>query len=427
MSYACVLAAFVLINFIVPAKPQSYNDTTMLMTDVLKNYDRRQRPVLNQSEPVVVYVTFMIIAIQDFDEVSEKFSVVGLFAMVWKDDLITWDAKDYGGTYSTMLELDDIWYPKLVLTNPYSKLQDLGASWMTVRFSNTGYGTFVPGAVFETICSVDVTYYPFDTQTCWMSFTSWGYLGYEVVLIPAADEVGTTYYSPNGEWDLLSTSVIRIPGETYTSDTLVFTFQLKRKPTFLVVNVILPIIFMAMINLLVFILPAESGERVGFCVTVLLALAVFMTLVADNLPKTSKPMAVLSYYLMIVLILSTLMTVVTIVNLRVYFKKTDVPSWCGCFTGAILCVRCRFRPNNSMETVKLSKVYPLEKDPKKRTQRAEKHDASQDQPAAPEITWSDVSKAVDLLALILFLSATIIVNAVFMNILVYNKSTVFQE
>jgi hypothetical protein len=80
---------------------------------------------------------------------------------------------------------------------------------------------------------------------------------------------------------------------------------------------------------LVFILPVESGERVSYAITVLLSIAVFLTLVGDNIPKSSKPMSLFSYYLLFDLILSTVIVFATIVNLKVYHQHVDkpVPKW----------------------------------------------------------------------------------------------------
>ncbi|XP_053385113.1 neuronal acetylcholine receptor subunit beta-3-like [Mercenaria mercenaria] len=399
----------------------TYDDSVNLMDKVLDGYVSRQRPVLDQSHGIVVSLGFYLLTIQDFDEVAEKFSAYGLLYITWSDQVITWDPKDYGGAYSALFKLSDVWYPKLVLTNPYSKLSDLGDDWMIVRIYNSGYTSFVPGAVFDTSCSADVTYYPFDTQTCALDFNVWGYVGTEVYLIPFLDEVDTTSFTENGEWALDSTSVTRIPGGLSTSDTIRFSFSIKRKSTFLIINVILPIVFMAVINMLVFLLPAESGERLSYSVTVLLALAVFMTLVGDNLPKTSEPMPVLSYYLMILLILSTLMTVTTIFNLNIYFKKGQVPACWRRLYRIIFCFPCRFRKK---KIHKNNKVYPNDCINDSKTP-IETVDISDREEPEPEITWQDLSVAVDWIALAVFFVGTIIVNAVFLVILAKNKDVAF--
>ncbi|XP_060559571.1 5-hydroxytryptamine receptor 3A-like [Ruditapes philippinarum] len=86
-----------------------------------------------------------------------------------------------------------------------------------------------------------------------------------------------------------------------------------------------PIIFLAYLNNVVFVIPAECGERISYSITVLLAIAVYLTIVGDNLPKTSFPMAYFSYYLLALLITSICITLATIFNLRIYHYTTSDP------------------------------------------------------------------------------------------------------
>jgi hypothetical protein len=60
----------------------------------------------------------------------------------------------------------------------------------------------------------------------------------------------------------------------------------------------MPVVFLGLLNILVFLIPAESGERISYSVTVMLAITVFLSSVADSLPKTSSPISLLSYYLL---------------------------------------------------------------------------------------------------------------------------------
>lgn len=109
-------------------------------------------------------LTFKILAIQDFDEVDSKFSVVGALYMAWYDSQIVWDPSAYGGITTQLYQPADVWYPVLVLGNPYDSLTDIASNNTLVRFESDGHASFTPGSVFRTTCSVDVTYYPFDTQ-----------------------------------------------------------------------------------------------------------------------------------------------------------------------------------------------------------------------------------------------------------------------
>jgi len=103
---------------------------------------------------------------------------------------------------------------------------------------------------------------------------------------------------------------------------------------------IVPITLLFMLQVLVFLLPAESGERVGYTVTILLAISMFLTLIAGELPRVSEPFPAVCFYLMVVLGLSSAMTVVVIFNLSLYYKQGAVPECLASFTRVVLCRRC---------------------------------------------------------------------------------------
>ena len=64
--------------------------------------------------------------------------------------------------------------------------------------------------------------------------------------------------------------------------------KLKRKPRFYLINIVAPCLLMSILDLLVFYLPPNSGEKVSLGITVLLAYSVFLLLIAENVPKTSE-------------------------------------------------------------------------------------------------------------------------------------------
>jgi hypothetical protein len=75
-------------------------------------------------------------------------------------------------------------------------------------------------------------------------------------------------------WDLKDVSMQHFD---WHKQFLYFHIAIKRRATFALLNLILPIFTMGILNLFVFLLPAESGERVGYAITVLLSIAVPVT------------------------------------------------------------------------------------------------------------------------------------------------------
>ena len=63
--------------------------------------------------------------------------------------------------------------------------------------------------------------------------------------------------------------------------------KIKRLATYYIVSVVFPVLFLSLTATLVFALPADSGEKMGTSITVLLSFAVYLTIVSENIPKTS--------------------------------------------------------------------------------------------------------------------------------------------
>ncbi|XP_052245789.1 acetylcholine receptor subunit alpha-like [Dreissena polymorpha] len=304
------------------------NDTKTLLRDLISNYNKNVRPVHNQSESVNVTVQLNVKSIQEFNEVSEVFSVVAAFSIRWKDERMTWNPANYGGAYQMMTSYDDVWVPELILTSPSDDVESLGAAWNRIRYFADGTAVWLPVALVTSTCTVDVEFYPLDTQTCTLSYIAMGwYDSGEVFFLPATEEVDITSFSEHPMWDLVETTAKSEQVGRYSQVS--FSFKLKRRPAYVFVNVVLPILLLKVLNLLVFLLVPKSGERVSFCITVLLSIAVFMTIVSAMLPRTSKPVPIVTYRLIVDMVISAAITVVVILNLRIYSRETEisVPVW----------------------------------------------------------------------------------------------------
>ena len=76
----------------------------------------------------------------------------------------------------------------------------------------------------------------------------------------------------------------------------------------------------------VFILPPESGERVGYSMTVLLSIVVFLTITSNSLPGTSEPkMPTLFLLLTEYVVISILIVISVIIGLRFNLRDQEIP------------------------------------------------------------------------------------------------------
>ena len=131
------------------------------------------------------------------------------------------------------------------------------------------------------------------------------------------------------EWELVHTTAFRRPSlyNTISWDHVYFRVTLRRKWLFQVLNVILPIVFISLLNILCFLLPAISGERVTLCISIFLSLAVFFTIVTSTMPESSDEVAIFGLYVGLQLLGSALTIFMTVLSLYFFYKdqKISVP------------------------------------------------------------------------------------------------------
>jgi hypothetical protein len=197
---------------------------------------------------------------------------------------------------------------------------------MVVKCSYDGSIEWTIPDIVTSRCGIDIRYFPFDTQYCNMLFIPGGYYKGEVLLIGGDETISLIYYTENGGW-ILEESQVLYEYSPFGVSEYTINMKLKRRPHYFLVNVVLPVIFTSFLSGLVFFIPLESGERLSYAVSVFLAMAVFMTIVGENIPKTSLNMAYMSYFLLLHICHSALICFETIICLATYYREGSPPTW----------------------------------------------------------------------------------------------------
>lgn len=148
-------------------------------------------------------------------------------------------------------------------------------------------------------------------------------------------------YSANSEWDLID-SVATVEDESLES-SVIYTLKIRRKPRYMVLSVILPIVMLSVLNMFVFVLPCDSGEKASYAVTVFLAFAVFLTIISSALPRNSESLSIFSVYIIILTVQSTLITITALIILRIRQFETAVPTTVHRLVKLIYCRCCKRR------------------------------------------------------------------------------------
>jgi len=164
------------------------------------------------------------------------------------------------------------------------------------------------------VCEVNIQYFPFDEQTCTITYY-------------AADETTDTLeldhylgldmseYIENPSWVIVAATRKRyIKNNNWHVDA---EFRLLRRANFATFTLVTPLMALAFLNVCVFLVPINSGEKGTFSITVFLSYGIFFTVISDSLPQNSLQISYFVLYIVILLCLSVISVFYTVIQAKI--------------------------------------------------------------------------------------------------------------
>nr|XP_039251729.1 neuronal acetylcholine receptor subunit beta-4-like isoform X1 [Styela clava] len=316
---------------------EAMNDEEKLTEYLLKkgNYNRLLRPSDQVGKRVIVHFDLLLSQLIGVNE-REQFMVTKVWLpQRWEDARLLWDPKMYGNITKLQLPSSKIWLPDIVLYNNADGEYEASLQSNAIVLYN-GSVSWMPPAIYRSACSIKVSNFPFDEQNCTMTFRSWTYTRKDIDLHLTNNVATLDDFTPSGEWDILDTPGSKsehIHGEPH--EEITYSLIIKRKPLFYTVNLIIPCILITFLAILVFYTPSDCGEKMTLCISVLLALTVFLLLLSKMVPPTSLDVPLIGKYLMFTMVLVTLSIVTSVCVLNVHHRQAsthEMPQWLrSCF------------------------------------------------------------------------------------------------
>ncbi|KAM4585407.1 neuronal acetylcholine receptor subunit alpha-7-like isoform 2-T2 [Odontesthes bonariensis] len=347
-----------------------------LYHDLMVNYNRLERPVQNDSAPIVVELGFTLLQIIDVhstpcllaqphsqsaqpknqirhpvtslslpchktstsplcyclvDEKNQVLVTNAWLQLYWTDVYLSWNPEHYPGVQNLRFPSNMVWVPDILLYNSADERFD--ATFHTnVLVNASGACQYIPPGILKSTCYIDVRWFPFDVQKCNLKFGSWTHNGWLLDLQMMDVDIST--YIPNGEWDLVGVPAKR--NELYYEcckepyPDVTFTVTMRRRTLYYGLNLLIPCVLISGLALLVFLLPADSGEKISLGITVLLSLTVFMLLVAEIMPATSDSVPLIAQYFASTMMIVGFSIVVTVLVLQFHHhdpRGGKMPKW----------------------------------------------------------------------------------------------------
>ncbi|CAC5388836.1 CHRNN [Mytilus coruscus] len=222
----------------------------------IRSYSKLIRPTGNDSLKLTVKIGLRLSQLLDIDEKNQIMKTSVWLRQEWTDPRLQWDPKEYQGIKMTHMPSDHLWRPDIVLYNNADG--DFVITLLTkAKVYYDGMIIWEPPVIYKSSCPIDVEYFPFDMQECFMKFSSWTYDGQELDLQHVCDSqsiilqtapnkpkekliiggVDIKDYHQNVEWDIINVTAKRkeklypcCPNAPYPY--LLFNITLRRRINF---------------------------------------------------------------------------------------------------------------------------------------------------------------------------------------------------
>lgn len=174
----------------------------------------------------------------------------------------------------------------------------------------------------KTACLVNIRNYPFDLQDCPIILGLWNSDELQVRLqyLPSAELIDMTFLEANGEWVISSK---KWSDSSYFFDDITllrWRIILKRKSQFYIINIIVPLVILSFLNVLCYLVPDASGEKMTLSISMFLSYIVFLTLISDSMPTSSDQISILGVTLIFNLLQSGLTILLSVISLNIYHQ-----------------------------------------------------------------------------------------------------------
>ncbi|XP_027007733.1 neuronal acetylcholine receptor subunit beta-2-like isoform X1 [Tachysurus fulvidraco] len=299
-----------------------------------ERYNKLIRPAVNKSQQVTIAIQVSLAQLISVNEREQIMTTNCWLTQVWTDYRLMWNPDEYEGVMKVRLPSQHIWLPDIVLYNNADGTYEV-SFYSNAVISSNGEVAWLPPAIYKSACKIEVQNFPFDQQNCTLKFRSWTYDHTEIDLVLLSDFASRDDFKPSGEWDIVS-----LPGrknedpDDITYLDITYDFIIKRKPLFYTINLIVPCVLITSLAILVFYLPSDCGEKITLCISVLLALTVFLLLISKIVPPTSLAVPLIGKYLMFAMVLVTFSIVTSVCVLNVHHRSPSthtMPPWVKSF------------------------------------------------------------------------------------------------
>ena len=293
---------------------------TALQQKLFSDYNKFRKPVRMFSDRVPVWIQLYPLSIQKLDMRSQTLQSAIWFEIEWMDEYLTWNSRDFDNIQCLRLPATQVWVPSICNVKEISGKRCINFGSVMhagneVKICSIRHVILQEPLKSIVSCWCDVSKFPFNSQKCVFYYISPNEYSHSVKILSNLSSFDIQYLVPNEEWDVVSTSVDMEGLQIY------MTIVLRRRPMFTFISVVLPIVVLSVMNTFCYVLPIESGEKIGMSVAIFLTFAVFGSILSDTMPRNSENISWFIVYVTTQIVLSGSTVVMETIVLRMYHRE----------------------------------------------------------------------------------------------------------
>ncbi|XP_074552444.1 5-hydroxytryptamine receptor 3A [Halichoeres trimaculatus] len=260
------------------------------------------RPVKNWTTTTLVRMDMLMYGILHVDEKSQTLESHIWIQMSWENEFLTWNPSEFCGISRVTIPRSRLWLPDITI---HEDASDTGSIYHgpQVYALSTGFVFSNSRQRLTSTCEMNLSMFPFDLQNCKITFASMNSYGAEITLGSLTNDsqlskVSEEIMVTKGEWEL---EKLEIANESFIKGgesqyRLVYVITMSRKPLLYVVNLIVPLLYLLVLDLASFFISESRGEKLSFKITILLSISVLLLILQDMLPSTESTMPYIAIY-----------------------------------------------------------------------------------------------------------------------------------
>nr|XP_012611819.1 5-hydroxytryptamine receptor 3B [Microcebus murinus] len=262
-----------------------------LTKQLLQKYHKEVRPVHDWTETTTVYLDLFVHAVLDVDAKNQILKTSIWYREVWNDEFLSWNSSMFDEIREISLPLNAIWAPDIVINEFVDTERSPDLPYVYVNSS----GTIKNSKPIQVVsaCGLETYAFPFDIQNCSLTFNSILHTVEDVDLafLRSREDIkhDKKMFLNDSEWELLSVSSAYSILQSSAGDfaQIQFNVVIRRHPLVYVVSLLIPSVFLMLVDLGSFYLPPDCRARIVFKTNVLVGYTVFKVNMSDEVPRNA--------------------------------------------------------------------------------------------------------------------------------------------